>query len=472
MLDDVEQPVVAARPSTSASAARTASRTRARRSRWCSSRSSTAPTSARTTSSASTTTTAGSEPRSPARRCSSSTTGPRSPLTGERLLRTVQRTARHLPQEAPCPSSTIRPAHTIHDEPRTDTTNDTERRATASAGRPPWRRGRHDGRPPLVGPGARHHRLRPAEPVRRAVLAGRVGPSAVVAARGDSHGARGAPEGFQVSLSDTARAIGLGAGTGRQAPINRTIDRACMFGAMRRVSERRDARPHAPAAAERTPARPVCRSRCATRTTRGSRNRTSPGRSTPTAAGGLSRIVQSSSSSSSSSSPSSAPQVSSRCSSVRTPKPGAALGVLAVGLGQEGRAGDVEVHPRGALGDELLQEQPCGECAAVAAGADVLEVRDRASPGRPGSPPAAAGARPARRPPLRPPRRRLRSRRRCPSDRRSCAPSATMQAPVSVARSMIASGSSSEASTSASARTSRPSASVLSTSIVVPLRAV
>ena len=51
-------------------------------------------------------------------------------------------------------------------------------------------------------------------------------------------------------------------------------------------------------------------------------------------------------------------------------------------------------------------------------------------------------------------------------------PSATTHAPVSVARSMMASGSSSAASVSPSARTSRPSASVLSTSMVRPLRMV
>ena len=47
-------------------------------------------------------------------------------------------------------------------------------------------------------------------------------------------------------------------------------------------------------------------------------------------------------------------------------------------------------------------------------------------------------------------------------------PSARMQAPVSVAMSTTASGRCSAASTSASAMTSRPSASVFSTSTVVP----
>ncbi len=49
-------------------------------------------------------------------------------------------------------------------------------------------------------------------------------------------------------------------------------------------------------------------------------------------------------------------------------------------------------------------------------------------------------------------------------------PNATTQAPVSVARSMIASGFASTASESPSARINRPSASVLSTSTVLPLR--
>lgn len=52
------------------------------------------------------------------------------------------------------------------------------------------------------------------------------------------------------------------------------------------------------------------------------------------------------------------------------------------------------------------------------------------------------------------------------------APSATTQAPVKVARSTIASGASSTASAKPSARTNLPSASVLRTSMVLPLRVV
>ena len=66
---------------------------------------------------------------------------------------------------------------------------------------------------------------------------GVVGPSAIMLLRRLARGLESHPRGFQVTLSDTARAIGLGAGTGKQSPVNRTIDRACMFGAMRRVSE-------------------------------------------------------------------------------------------------------------------------------------------------------------------------------------------------------------------------------------------
>lgn len=65
---------------------------------------------------------------------------------------------------------------------------------------------------------------------------GVIGPSAVLLMRRLARGLEEHPEGFQISLADTARAIGLGAGTGRNAPINRTIERACMFGAMRRMS--------------------------------------------------------------------------------------------------------------------------------------------------------------------------------------------------------------------------------------------
>ena len=57
---------------------------------------------------------------------------------------------------------------------------------------------------------------------------------------------------------------------------------------------------------------------------------------------------------------------------------GAALADVAVVRVRTRRAGDVEVDPRH-VADELLQEQPGGQRAAVAAGADVLDVGDVAS---------------------------------------------------------------------------------------------
>ena len=65
---------------------------------------------------------------------------------------------------------------------------------------------------------------------------GVLGPSVVFLLRRLSRGLEEHPSGFQITLADTSRALGLGGGLGRQAPINRTIDRACMFNTMRRGS--------------------------------------------------------------------------------------------------------------------------------------------------------------------------------------------------------------------------------------------
>ena len=66
---------------------------------------------------------------------------------------------------------------------------------------------------------------------------GVIGPSAVVLLRRLARGLDEFPAGFSIALPDTARAIGLGGGTGRSAPVNRTIDRCCMFGVMRRLDD-------------------------------------------------------------------------------------------------------------------------------------------------------------------------------------------------------------------------------------------
>jgi hypothetical protein len=63
---------------------------------------------------------------------------------------------------------------------------------------------------------------------------GVLGPSAVFLVRRLARGLEEHPGGFRMDLADTARAIGLGSGTGQSSPIMRTIDRACMFNTMRR----------------------------------------------------------------------------------------------------------------------------------------------------------------------------------------------------------------------------------------------
>lgn len=63
---------------------------------------------------------------------------------------------------------------------------------------------------------------------------GVLGPSVTLLLRRLERGLAEHPAGFRIELADTARALGLGAGTSPTSPIVRTIDRACMFGAMRR----------------------------------------------------------------------------------------------------------------------------------------------------------------------------------------------------------------------------------------------
>lgn len=76
---------------------------------------------------------------------------------------------------------------------------------------------------------------------------GVLGPSVICLLRRISRGFEAHPSGFQIVLTDTARAIGLGGGTGQQAPINRTIDRACTFNMARRISpEQLEVRLHMP----------------------------------------------------------------------------------------------------------------------------------------------------------------------------------------------------------------------------------
>lgn len=81
---------------------------------------------------------------------------------------------------------------------------------------------------------------------------GVLGPSVVLLIRRLARGLSEHPEGFSVDLGDTARALGLSTATGRNAPMPRTLDRACMFSVMRRVGEAEyDARTHLPRLTQR-----------------------------------------------------------------------------------------------------------------------------------------------------------------------------------------------------------------------------
>lgn len=66
---------------------------------------------------------------------------------------------------------------------------------------------------------------------------GVVGPSVVLLLRRLARGLEEHPRGFAVDADETARAIGLGTGTGRNAPLQRSLDRACRFSTMRRSTD-------------------------------------------------------------------------------------------------------------------------------------------------------------------------------------------------------------------------------------------
>lgn len=85
---------------------------------------------------------------------------------------------------------------------------------------------------------------------------GVVGPSTLLLLRRLARGFESHPGGFAIDLGDTARALGLGTGTGRNSPIVRTVDRACAFGlARRRGDDTLEVRTHLPDLAPRQVAR-------------------------------------------------------------------------------------------------------------------------------------------------------------------------------------------------------------------------
>lgn len=95
---------------------------------------------------------------------------------------------------------------------------------------------------------------------------GVVGPSVVLLLRRLARGLEEHPRGFTVEVDETARAIGLGAGNGRNAPLQRTLERACLFSTMRHSSDGGyEVRTHLP----RLSARQLSRLPASVRTTHG-----------------------------------------------------------------------------------------------------------------------------------------------------------------------------------------------------------
>jgi hypothetical protein len=69
----------------------------------------------------------------------------------------------------------------------------------------------------------------PHDPYSEFVATPRLGPSAVLAWRRLASTLIHRPDGFTVDVVDLAQALGLGAGTGRSAPISRTLRRLVAF---------------------------------------------------------------------------------------------------------------------------------------------------------------------------------------------------------------------------------------------------
>ena len=68
---------------------------------------------------------------------------------------------------------------------------------------------------------------------------GVIGPSCTWFLRRLSLGFDAEPDGFELDVAECARALGLGAGLGRNAPLGRTITRCCQFGLTRRFGRDR-----------------------------------------------------------------------------------------------------------------------------------------------------------------------------------------------------------------------------------------
>ena len=75
---------------------------------------------------------------------------------------------------------------------------------------------------------------------------GLLGPSSTWLWRRLVRGLDECPSGYRVQLADTARALGLGAGTGRNSMIVRSLERTIQFGAARYDGKALEVRTHLP----------------------------------------------------------------------------------------------------------------------------------------------------------------------------------------------------------------------------------
>ncbi len=100
---------------------------------------------------------------------------------------------------------------------------------------------------PWWDPGLATRGVDPRDPYVERFWLGTLGPSTVLLLRRFARGLDEHPEGFRVGVVDTSLALGLGRGTGRNAPITRTVNRAVSFDMMRRPDPGRlEVRTHLP----------------------------------------------------------------------------------------------------------------------------------------------------------------------------------------------------------------------------------
>lgn len=86
---------------------------------------------------------------------------------------------------------------------------------------------------PWRDPRLADHGVDPRDPYVERFWLSVLGPSTVLLLRRFARGFDEQPSGFRVGVVDTSLALGLGRGTGRNAPIMRTVDRAATFGMLR-----------------------------------------------------------------------------------------------------------------------------------------------------------------------------------------------------------------------------------------------